>query len=68
MSTETQEDEGHLQDSNVWIASVEEPQWKLECFMDFLRQLSQRHNYFFFKVVSALHSVPIQCSCLIENG
>lgn len=66
-STETREDEGHVQDSNLWIALVEEPHWKLECFMDFLRQLSKRYNYFFFRVISALHSVPTQHSCLVEN-
>lgn len=67
VSTETQEDEGHVQCSNLWIASVQEPHQKLECFMDFLRQLSKICNYFFFRVTSALHSVPIQCSCLVEN-
>jgi len=38
---------------------MEEPYWKLECFMHFLRQLSKRYNYLFFRVISLLHSVPI---------
>lgn len=65
--TETQEDEGHVQCSNLWIASVEEPHWELECFMDFLRQLSRRCNYVFFRAIYALHSVPIQCSRPVKN-
>lgn len=66
VSTETQEDEGHVQDSNTWIASAENltGSWSAlwtstdRCQKDIIISFSE----------SALHSVPVQCSWLVGNG